>query len=241
MVYSFTRPIRVMIVDDHPLFREGLISTLRLQRDFDVVASADNGSAAVATAAQIQPEIVVLDVNLPKLNGLQAARQIKMQRPSPGVIMLTAYHDTEQVIHALRAGASAYCTKDIEPGELFRVIHAVAAGRFVIDGEDMDAYSAQAWIDTHIEALGSTAIYGGDEHFLPLSPREMEILQYVAHGMANKEIANRLHISQQTVKNHMTSILKKMNVQDRTQAVLTALRHGWVRLQKQQADPFERG
>src|SRR5690606_8488776 len=185
----------------------------------------------LAKARALQPDVVLLDINLPTMNGLQVARQLKTERPSIGVIMLTAYHDSQQVLHALRAGASAYCVKDIMPDKLIEIIRDVANGLFVVDEERMDERGLNAWINEHVEAIAGSYAIDPNEHFVPLSPREMEILQFVTHGLSNKEIATRLGISQQTVKNHMTSILKKLNVQDRTQAAVTALKHGWVRIQ----------
>jgi DNA-binding NarL/FixJ family response regulator len=130
----------------------------------------------------------------------------------------------------MRAGASAYCPKDITPDDLVEVIRAVAKGYYIVGGEQVSAPDVQAWISANVEAMSGAYIVDPDEHYIPLSPRELEILEFVTNGMSNKEIASRLGISQQTVKNHMTSILKKLNVQDRTQAAVTALRHGWVRI-----------
>jgi DNA-binding NarL/FixJ family response regulator len=130
----------------------------------------------------------------------------------------------------MRAGASAYCPKDITPEQLVGTIRDVAQGLYVVGEQTMDRAALLNWISSSTDAISGYAA-SGDETYVPLSRREMEILQFVTHGMSNKEIAQRLRISQQTVKNHMTSILKKLNVQDRTQAAVTALRHGWVRLQ----------
>jgi DNA-binding NarL/FixJ family response regulator len=135
------------------------------------------------------------------------------------------------VLHAMRAGASAYCPKDITPEELVEIIRTVAEGYYIVGHERMDSDTLQNWISLHVEAVTGPYLLDASEHFMPLSPREMEILQFVTHGLSNKEIASRLRISQQTVKNHMTSILKKLNVQDRTQAAVTAIRRGWVRIQ----------
>ena len=172
----------------------------------------------------------MLDINLPSINGLQVARQLKAEHSSTSIVFLTAYHDSQQVLHAMRAGASAYCPKDIMPDDLIEVIRDVAKGSYIVGTRRMDMQEVQEWINTNVEALSGPYIVDPDEHYIPLSPRELEILEFVTNGMSNKEIASRLGISQQTVKNHMTSILKKLNVQDRTQAAVTALRHGWVRI-----------
>lgn len=222
--------ISVLIVDDHPLFRDGLQKALELEDDIEVVGQCADGEQALISAAKLQPDVVLLDINLPSINGLQVARQLKTDRSGVSVVFLTAYHDAQQVLHAMRAGASAYCPKDIEPDDLLQVIRSVARGYYIVGSKRMDAHELQAWINANVEAMSGPYTVDPDEHYIPLSPRELEILQSVTNGMSNKEIANRLGISQQTVKNHMTSILKKLNVQDRTQAAVMALRHGWVRI-----------
>lgn len=225
-----SRKISVLIVDDHPLFREGLQQALDFEDDIEVVGQAADGQQALQAINKLQPLVVLLDINLPSINGLQVARQIKSERNSTAIVFLTAYHDSQQVLHAMRAGASAYCPKDIEPDDLIEIIRSVAHGYYIVGGEAVSPQDAQAWVNANVEAMNGAYIVDPNEHYIPLSPREVEILEFVTNGMSNKEIANRLGISQQTVKNHMTSILKKLNVQDRTQAAVTALRHGWVRI-----------
>lgn len=226
-----TRKLNVLIVDDHPMFRDGLQRALELEDDLEVVGTCDDGERALTVARTLRPDVVLLDINLPGMNGLQVSRQLKSERPALAIVVLTAYHDSQQVLHAMRAGASAYCVKDITPDRLVEIIHDASRGYYTVGDLRMDGDALQHWINENVEAIAGG--YGADagEHFIPLSPREMEILEFVTHGLSNKEIATRLRISQQTVKNHMTSILKKLNVQDRTQAAVTALRHGWVRLQ----------
>ncbi|MBI1256292.1 MAG: response regulator [Chloroflexi bacterium] len=234
MTYSRERrtsdSISVLIVDDHPLFRDGLQKALELEDDIQVIGQCADGEQALLAAARLTPDVVLLDINLPSINGLQVARQLKAEHSHIAVVFLTAYHDSQQVLHAMRAGASAYCPKDITPDDLIGVIRDVAKGYYIIGTLRMDGQEVQTWISTNVEAMSGPYIVDPDEHYIPLSPRELEILEFVTNGMSNKEIASRLGISQQTVKNHMTSILKKLNVQDRTQAAVTALRHGWVRI-----------
>jgi DNA-binding NarL/FixJ family response regulator len=225
-----TQPITVLIVDDHPLFRDGLHKALELEDDIVVIGQCDNGEEVLRCVAAQQPDVVLLDVNLPVMNGLQVTRHLNTEHDHIAVVVLTAYHDSQQVLHAMRSGASAYCPKDITPKQLVSVIRAAANGMYVVGNEIMDRETLLIWINSNVEAITGPYMLDGNEYFVPLSPREMEILQFVTHGLSNKEIAKRLGISQQTVKNHMTSILKKLNVQDRTQAAVTALRHGWVRL-----------
>jgi len=222
--------ISVLIVDDHPLFRDGLQKALELEDDIVVLGQSKDGEEALKAARTLRPDVVLLDINLPSINGLQVARQLKSERSDVAVVMLTAYHDSQQVLHAMRAGASAYCAKDVTPEQLVEVIRDAASGMYIVGEERMDERTLHSWVTQNVEAITGTYASDPNEHFLPLSPREMEILQFVTNGLSNKEIATKLGISQQTVKNHMTSILKKLNVQDRTQAAVTALRHGWVRI-----------
>lgn len=226
---SQPQTISILIVDDHPLFRDGLHRAIGLEDDLRIVGECATGEEAMRRAAELQPDVMLLDINLPDINGIQVTRQLKNEQSEINIVMLTAYHDSEQVLHAMRAGASAYCPKDITQERLVEIIRAAAHGMYVANDHAMDRAALLEWIRASIDAMGYTA--DSDASYVPLSPREMEILQFVTHGRSNKEIAVRLGISQQTVKNHMTSILKKLNVEDRTQAAVTALRHGWVRLQ----------
>ncbi|MBZ0278930.1 MAG: response regulator transcription factor [Anaerolineae bacterium] len=223
--------IAVLVVDDHPMFRDGLVQALRLEDDIQVVGQCGDGNEALVQALELNPDVIILDINLPGPNGLQVARQLKNERPNIGIVFLTAYHDSEQVLHTMRAGASAYCPKDITPQKLVDIIRDVARGLYVVEDDRLDERALSSWIQSNIEQLGGAYIIDANDHYIPLSRREMEILEFVTHGLSNKEIAHKLQISQQTVKNHMTSILKKLNVEDRTQAAVNALRRGWVRIQ----------
>lgn len=230
--------IRIMIVEDHPLFGQGLRRVLEGEDDLRVIAEIEDGIDAVDAAIREQPDVVLMDINLPGQNGLQATREIKNSAHGSaiGIIILTAYHDDEQLFHALRAGAAAYYPKDVMPSELIPAVRAVAENNYVIGEEVMNRPQVARWMIRQFEEL---AIFGEspDEMFMPLSPREMEILQYITRGASNKEIAHELGISRQTVKNHMSSILRKLAVNDRTQAAVLALRRGWVRLEDTTAIP----
>ncbi|HET7012191.1 MAG TPA: response regulator transcription factor, partial [Anaerolineales bacterium] len=157
--------------------------------------------------------------------------QISADRLGTSIVLLTAYDDVQQVLHAFSAGAAAYCSKDIEAGKLVDVIRHVARGFYVAGDQVYDEAGLQQWLSRGVETTRRPHLEGDVEAFAPLSPREMEILQFVTRGLSNKEIASKLGISHQTVKNHMTAILHKLDVEDRTQAAVYALRHGWVRLQ----------
>jgi len=222
--------ITVLIVDDHPIIREGLRKLLEMEDDIVVISEAGTGQQALEIARQAQPDVVLLDINLPNLNGLQVAAQLKADRNHTAVVLLTAYDDEEQILHAMRAGASAYCPKDIEMDRLLDVIRQVSRGNYVIGGKIYNERGVQDWLSNRVEALAGPYVVDNGEHFVPLSPREMEILRCVTRGLSNKEIAQELGISHQTVKNHMTSILDKLKVQDRTQAAVYALQRGWVRM-----------
>ena len=223
--------IQLLIVDDHPVFRQGLIDVLETDPHMHVIGEAADGEVAIELAHDLQPEVILMDINLPTINGLQVTRKIKNKSPEMKVIMITGYDDVEQVFHALRAGASAYCPKDITPEELISIIYTVRDGQYYVDGKAMTYDELVGWIEQKVGRFAGPMVSDTDELFIPLSPREMEILEHVTRGLSNKEIAYKLGISHQTVKNHMTAILRKLRVDDRTQAAVYALRHGWVRLE----------
>jgi DNA-binding NarL/FixJ family response regulator len=221
--------ITVIIVDDHPLFRQGVEDALSLEADILVVGRAANGEDGLELIRLMHPRIAILDVNLPGLNGHQVTRQIVTEKVDTRVILLTAYDDTEQKIHAVRAGAAGYCTKDVQPEILVTILRQVAQGAYVLGETVYNEAALNRWVSVHTE--GAMRLYSDPgEPFQPLSAREMEVLNYVTQGLSNKQIASMLGISHQTVKNHVTAILRKLNVEDRTQATVYALRRGWVRL-----------
>jgi RNA polymerase sigma factor (sigma-70 family) len=222
--------ITVMLVDDHPVFRQGLRRVLEGEDDIEVIAEVDDGEDALQMAKGLAPDVLLLDINLPGMNGLQVARALRDTLLEISIIMLTAYHDDQQVFHAIRAGASAYFPKDVSPRRLLEAIRLVHQGSYVVEDRVLEKPQVGEWLLEQFEHTEEV----GDEYgslLLPLSPREMEILQHIAQGKSNKEIAYELGISRQTVKNHMTSILRKLAVNDRTQAAIYALRRGWIRLQ----------
>lgn len=226
--------ITIVVVDDHPLFRQGVADAFSLEPDFQIVGQADNGPAGLELIRQQQPAIAVIDVNLPDLNGQQLTRQLISEKSPTRIILLTAYDDLEQKEHAIRSGAAAYCTKDIQPEHLVEVIRKVAQGGSLFEDGKSEGVIPETWSNPQVE--DTVRLYSEPlEPYQPLSGREMEVLTCVTRGMSNKEIANLLGISHQTVKNHVTAILRKLGVDDRTQAVVYALQRGWVRLHQQES------
>ncbi len=223
------RKITVVLVDDHPVFRQGLRNVFSTEDDIQIIAEGASGEQALELVHSLQPDVLLLDINLPGINGLQVTSRLKTDHASTAIVLLTAYDDMEQVLHAMRSGGAAYCPKDIEPEILIDVVRKVAHGFFIVGKQIFDEEGLRNWLDAGVEAATGPYMVDPNEHFVPLSPREMEILQFVTQGKSNKEIAQSLGISHQTVKNHMTSILKKLDVRDRTQAAVYALRRGWVR------------
>ncbi len=222
--------IRIMIVDDHPLFRQGLRRIIEREEDLEVVREAADGQEALELAQELAPDVILMDINLPTMNGLQVTRQLKNNQLDTAVIILTAYHDDEQQFQAMKTGANAYYPKEVTPDELTQAIRRVNEGSIIFGDSVLDEPEAAAWLLKQFERQ-ETVFDSMEQTFVPLSAREMEILQQIARGLSNKEIAHVLGISRQTVKNHMTSILRKLAVNDRTQAAIYALRRGWIRLQ----------
>jgi DNA-binding NarL/FixJ family response regulator len=221
--------IRVVVVDDHPLFRQGVVNAMSFEDDIVVIGEADNGDDALPMIEKLQPQVAILDVNLPGLNGLVLTRKIVEKKWPTHVILLTAYDDLEQVIHAMRSGASAYQAKHVKPEDLVNIVRLAAAGKYIVGEEILNKAGLDRWLQSHTEGAARPYSDPG-EPFHPLSNREMEVLAHLTRGMSNKEIARVLGISHQTVKNHVTSILRKLGVDDRTQAAVYALRRGWFRL-----------
>jgi len=216
------RQTTVVVIDDHPLFRQGVVDILSTEQDLVIIGQASNGINGLQMIREKKPDVAIIDVNLPGMNGQQVTRNISHEKLNTRVILLTAYDDPDQKIHAARSGAAAYCTKDVQPLELIETLRKITPIDRKVDPTELK-YRVIKQADNIIDTDRKSP-------FHPLSSREMEVLGYLTQGMSNKEIAALLKISQQTVKNHVTSILRKLGVSDRTQAAIFALRHGWVRI-----------
>ncbi|MBS3948316.1 MAG: response regulator transcription factor [Dethiobacter sp.] len=211
------KKIRLLIADDHPLIRDGLKKILALHKDFKVLADVANGREAHRLAVELLPDIVLMDVNMPELNGIEATRLIKAACPGVQIIALTIHDEEEYVIELVKAGVSAYLLKDTDTVSLVETIRAVFRGEAVFHPKITRKLLGE------FQRLSGTA----EER---LSPRETEVLVLLAGGRSNKEIAQNLFISEKTVKNHISQIFRKINVADRTQAALYAVKNRLVKL-----------
>ena len=223
------KQITLVVVDDHPLFRQGVVDALSLEPDMSVVGQSANGDEALAMIRALRPNVAVLDVNLPGMNGQQVTHQVTQDKLPTRILLMTGYDDVEQAIHAALAGAAAYCTKGLQPQVLPRIIREVAEGKYVIGEDVFNRRELEQWLEDQMDGARRSYSEPGSPYH-PLSDREMEVLACVVRGLSNKEIAGLLGISHQTVKNHVTAILRKFGVEDRTQAVVYALKRGWVTL-----------
>ena len=220
---------KILIVDDHALFRVGIANILGREPDFDVVGEADDSRSAVDRAIETSPDIILMDLTLPAPGGIETTQRIKREIPATGIIVLAVNEDEDSLFDAIKAGAAAFILKDVGPDDLVTIIRRVADGEFLINDK---VFSKPAVATRVLKEFRELAVYGQEAApiFAPLSPREVEILDNIAQGMTNKQVAYALSISEQTVKNHMSSILRKLSVNDRTQAVVYAMRQGWIRM-----------
>lgn len=209
-----TQQISVLIVDDHSVVREGLRSFLELHDDIKVIGEASSGAEAIRLTGRLSPDIVLMDLVMPGVDGIEATRQICAQFPRTKVIALTSFLEDEQLFPALDAGVSAYLMKDLSPRDLARAVCAVHAGESELHPDA--AKKLMAEYQTRTDGPGAQS----------LTQRETEVLQLIATGLSNREIAERLVISQKTVKVHVSNILGKLNLSDRTQAAIYAIRQG---------------
>ena len=211
--------IRLLIAEDETVVRYALAQLLAAEEDIEVVGAAADGGQAVVLARQLRPDVILMDLDMPRMDGIAAAREIKEQLPECAIVVLTIYSDEDKVFDAIKAGASGYMLKDSPPERTLEAIRAAARGEGFLQpelvGKVMDEFA-------RLSRLRAAA----KEVFQELTRRELEVLELLGNGLRNREIAQQLHISAKTVKNHVSSILLKLQVNDRTQAAVLAARHG---------------
>jgi DNA-binding NarL/FixJ family response regulator len=231
--------IRVIIVDEQPLFREGIRASLERQRDCLIVGESTNAADLFELTRMNNPDVVLIDAGLTSSDPLEIARQMRHLAPRIAIIILTASEDEERLFQCIKVGAAAYYTRSITPEQLIDAVRKVSQGEYLINDDVLSKPQLASRVLKSFRELtveeNETAVESKNL-YSPLSGREVEILDYIARGNSNKEIAKSLKISDQTVKNHITSILKKLSVNDRTAAVVHALRHGWIKMNQ---DPHE--
>jgi DNA-binding NarL/FixJ family response regulator len=209
-------PIRVLIADDHPVFRFGLRMVLLTESDLELAGEAENGREAVALACELNPEVALLDIDMPELDGIAATERILQERPNTGFLILTMLEDDASVLAAIRAGARGYIVKGAGSAEIARAIRGVAAG---------DAVLGSTVAPKILGALRTPAV-PSDRPFPELTRREFEVLQLLAQGRSNNTIAERLFVSEKTIRNHLSVIFDKLGVGSRTEAIVLAHRNG---------------
>jgi len=209
-----TEPIRILLADDHPLFREGVAASLAAAPDFAVIAQAGSGEAAVEQALALQPDMVLLDVNMPGMGGIAAAARIAAALPAVRIMMLTVSENPESLMAALKAGAHGYVLKGVSASELRAIVRSVAAG---------EAYVTPTLAAELLTEFSRPRV---PDSFAALTARETDVLDLLSQGLTNREIGERLHLAEKTVKHHMTIILQKLHVRTRTEAALLAVQHG---------------
>jgi NarL family two-component system response regulator LiaR len=213
--------IRVLIVDDHAVVREGLRTFLELQDGIEVVGEAGDGEQAVAQAVELEPDVILMDLLMPKLDGIGAMRELRRRAVTGRVIVLTSFLDDERLMPAIQAGAAGYLLKDVEPAELARAVRSACAGEALIDPT-----VAARLLHTLSGDRGGASLTANDDAIAQLTRREREVLELIALGHSNKRIALELGVAEKTVKTHVGHLLAKLGVADRTQAALLAVQHG---------------
>ena len=223
--------IRVIIIDEQPLFRQGICSTLAQMGDCQILGTCTDATEILELVRAGNPDVAIIDAGLTASDALEIARQMRHLAPRMAIMILTPSDDEERLFQSIKVGAAAYYSRSITPEELVDAVRRVSRGEYLIND---DVLSKPQLASRVLKSFRELAVEEEDtatkDLYSPLSSREVEILDYIARGNSNKEIAKSLKISDQTVKNHITSILKKLSVNDRTAAVVHALRHGWIKM-----------
>ncbi len=221
--------ISILLIDDNLIYRRGLVASLSGEADLEVIGQASLGDDALSLVDLYSPDVVISESWIAGEDGLELARHIRRRSARTAVVIMGDQEDEDHLFRAIRVGVAAYCTRSIEPEDLVQVIRRVSRGEFLINDTVLTRPSVATRV---LQQFRNLSIEGqvAESIFAPLSGREIEVLEYIARGNSNKEIARRLRISDQTVKNHITSILRKLAVNDRTQAVVMALQQGWIKM-----------
>lgn len=216
--------IKILIADDHALLRQGIKNVLELEPDFQVVGEAPDGDEAIRMTKELRPQIVLLDINMPKINGIEVAKRLAQPKAPWKIIALTFHEDESYVIELMKAGANGYLLKDIEPGVLVQAI------RCALESDEFICPSLAEEVRDQLKKPGMTmeAVMTSRGQKKRLTARELEVLALVSQGLSNQEIAEKLFLSEKTVKNHLTNTFRKIGVTDRTQAVLYAIKNKLV-------------
>jgi DNA-binding NarL/FixJ family response regulator len=216
--------IKILIADDHPMMRQGLKQILELEDDFIVVAQASNGEEVVQLAGLLKPHVILMDINMPVMDGIRATQKIRESGNQVKILYLTIHDDREYLFKALQSGAEGYVLKDAEPSMLVNAIRDICSGKtFIQPNMTMELVKEFNRVTLHEKDAAAEN---------NLTPREQEVLGLIAEGMINKEIAHKLFISEKTVKNHVSNLLRKLDVSDRTQAVIYAFKNNLINPQK---------
>ena len=214
--------IKVLIVDDHTLFRKGLINLIQQHKDFDVVGEAKDGREGVLLAKSLSPDVILMDVEMPQMNGIQATQAIRKTNPDVRIMMLTVSEEDEDLFSAIKAGAKGYLVKDVEPEQLIRAIELLAKGEAVIP------HAMASKVLTEFNNISKLKQNTQGTEAKPLTAREQDVLRLLAKGETNKEIGNHLYISEHTVKIHLRNILKKLHMNNRIQVAIYAYKEGFA-------------
>ena len=215
-------PIRILIADDHALLRQGIRNFLSLESDFEIIGEAADGEETIRRASELRPDILLLDINMPKGNGIEVATRLKDTHPEIRILALTIHDDENYMMKMIQSGAAGYLLKDVEPSMMVQAIRRVHAGESFVE-PSLTAKLFRGITDREAQKPAPQA--PGMSESDKLSAREIEVLRLIGRGMSNAEIARELYLSEKTVKNHLTNIFRKIQVSDRTQAVLFAIKH----------------